>query len=166
MLWNSPCVLVSGTLLYFCVGEFEMNFDLFSNVKKLLGQKMSAGPIGWMVMSSNFVELAPCSSLLGVWIPTKILMTIWVLAGTLNCIQWTTCGLCQEEICVRSVIFMGGLLSALLFSREGFCPPCHFYGRAFVRFSCQLEQLDSGHMTLCPCDFRPDLRTMSCNLMD
>jgi hypothetical protein len=26
-----------------------------------------------------------------------------------------------------------GLLSALLFSREGFCPPCHFYGRAFVR---------------------------------
>jgi hypothetical protein len=25
---------------------------------------------------------------------------------------------------------MGGLLSALLLSREGFCPPCHFHGRA------------------------------------
>jgi hypothetical protein len=31
------------------------------------------------------------------------------------------------------VFAAGGLLSALLFSREGFCPPCHFHGRAFVR---------------------------------
>jgi hypothetical protein len=34
---------------------------------------------------------------------------------------------------VRPVIFTGGLLSVLSFSREGFCPPCHFHGRAFVR---------------------------------
>jgi hypothetical protein len=34
---------------------------------------------------------------------------------------------------VRPVIFTGGLLFALSFSWEGFCPPCHFHGRAFVR---------------------------------
>jgi hypothetical protein len=28
-------------------------------------------------------------------------------------------------------ISMGGLLSTLLFSWEGFCSPCHFHGRAF-----------------------------------
>jgi hypothetical protein len=39
------------------------------------------------------------------------------------------------------VIFTGGLLSTLSFSREGFCPPCHFLtggllsGRAFVLHS-------------------------------
>jgi hypothetical protein len=31
------------------------------------------------------------------------------------------------------VFAAGGFLSALLFSREGFCPPSHFYRRAFVR---------------------------------
>jgi hypothetical protein len=42
---------------------------------------------------------------------------------------------------VRPVIFTGGLLSALSFSREGFCPPCQFWtgrllsGRAFVLHS-------------------------------
>jgi hypothetical protein len=30
------------------------------------------------------------------------------------------------------VFAAGGLLSAILFSREGFCPPSYFYGRAFV----------------------------------
>jgi hypothetical protein len=34
---------------------------------------------------------------------------------------------------IINVFAAGGLLSALLFSREGFCPPSHFYGRAFVR---------------------------------
>jgi hypothetical protein len=29
--------------------------------------------------------------------------------------------------------FHGMLLSALSFLREGFCPPCYFYGRAFAR---------------------------------
>jgi hypothetical protein len=33
----------------------------------------------------------------------------------------------------RPVIFTGGLLSALSFSQEGFCPPCQCHGRAFVR---------------------------------
>jgi hypothetical protein len=43
---------------------------------------------------------------------------------------------------VRSVIFTGGLLSALSFAREGFCPPFHFLTggllswRAFVLHSC------------------------------
>jgi hypothetical protein len=31
------------------------------------------------------------------------------------------------------VFAAGGLLSALLFSRESFCPPSHFYGKVFVR---------------------------------
>jgi hypothetical protein len=41
--------------------------------------------------------------------------------------------ICCERAFVRPIIFTGGLLSALSFSREGFCPPCPFHGRAFVR---------------------------------
>jgi hypothetical protein len=45
---------------------------------------------------------------------------------------------------VRPVIFTGGLLSALSFLREGFCPPCHFHGRAFVRL------VNFGREGFCP----------------
>jgi hypothetical protein len=35
--------------------------------------------------------------------------------------------------CKRVIIFTGGLLSAKSSLWEGFCQPCHFHGRAFVR---------------------------------
>jgi hypothetical protein len=35
--------------------------------------------------------------------------------------------------CVCQVIITGGLLSALSFSQEGFCPPCHFWQEGFCR---------------------------------
>jgi hypothetical protein len=38
-----------------------------------------------------------------------------------------------RKIFARLVYFTRGLLSTQLFSRDGFCPLCHFHGRTFVR---------------------------------